>query len=588
MTIETKIANEMTVADISEETLIIMASSLKVIADECYPKDSELWNITMAGSREAQAELDRRESVSRKDSELVRLEAKVAQYQSDLDKADAQVKIACNEYDAVKANKNVSPDDLDDAGYNLVKADDRRTIINNLLCDAERNLAKYKVVGKIGTPNINPYSPNLRDELAAHVSKTTELIGDLRIKLHEEKDEDTRTILELAIESLERNELSDATCWCVRFDRIGENFSGDERAALEAEFREELAKRFGIEKPKPPTDNEPKVTNADEDLTFYDAQIHSYDDDFVSEQFDNPIDAYKWLEKKIKQSYALERGTRQIEFYGKDSYKVIYRYIPDCRELFIDDTQLENFITNRTPKFTYRTKRGKIRTLKIGETNWAENRDSDDDTSDDDFGAKLAELETKRKIARKFVEEKLIVLDEAQNACREAHDSWCETNYAIDRLYTEVAKNLSEKLLPLPSGTIELKSPKYPSSVVGTDTLRIRRSNDNGICKFNVRDYYSTLGTYDTPAQVETVINQLKAAITRGDKEFTFPTVDDLNQPTENPSVENLKDSLGRAMAIAHQKFHEYEREDNQDGMRLEIELYSICADAINQLKEVA
>ena len=164
-----EIDEELTVADISEETLIIMAASLKVIADECYPKDSELWNITMAGSHEAQAELDRRES--------------------------------------------------------------------------------------------------------------------------------------------------------------------------------------------------------DEDFTFYDAQIHSYDDNFVSEQFDNPIDAYKWLEMKIKQSYALERGTRQIEFYGKDSYKVIYRYIPDCRELFIDDTLLENFIANKTPKFTYKTKRGKIRTLKIGETN---------------------------------------------------------------------------------------------------------------------------------------------------------------------------------------------------------------------------
>lgn len=108
----------------------------------------------------------------------------------------------------------------------------------------------------------------------------------------------------------------------------------------------------------------------DGNFTFYDAQIHSYDDDFVSEQFDNPIDAYKWLEMKIKQSYALERGTRQIEFYGKDSYKVIYRYIPDCRELFIDDTLLENFIANKTPKFTYKTKRGKIRTLKIGETNF--------------------------------------------------------------------------------------------------------------------------------------------------------------------------------------------------------------------------
>lgn len=37
-----------------------------------------------------------------------------------------------------------------------------------------------------------------------------------------------------------------------------------------------------------------------------------------------------------------------------------------------------------------------------------------------------------------------------------------------------------------------------------------------------------TIGEYDTPAQVEKVIGMFKAAITSGDKDFTFPTVDEL------------------------------------------------------------
>lgn len=40
-------------------------------------------------------------------------------------------------------------------------------------------------------------------------------------------------------------------------------------------------------------------------------------------------------------------------------------------------------------------------------------------------------------------------------------------------------------------------------------------------------------GDYDTPSQVIAVITLLKAAIARGDKEFVFPTVEELNAPVE-------------------------------------------------------
>ena len=36
------------------------------------------------------------------------------------------------------------------------------------------------------------------------------------------------------------------------------------------------------------------------------------------------------------------------------------------------------------------------------------------------------------------------------------------------------------------------------------------------------------LAVYDTPEQVETVIEMLKSAVERGDNVFTFPTIDEL------------------------------------------------------------
>lgn len=60
--------------------------------------------------------------------------------------------------------------------------------------------------------------------------------------------------------------------------------------------------------------------------------------------------------------------------------------------------------------------------------------------------------------------------------------------------------------------TIYIEFYDYKFSIIG-DT-------DYGTC---------TLGEYDTPAQVERVIGMLKAAVARGDKDFIFPTADEMN-----------------------------------------------------------
>jgi|GEM_PF-6638257 len=52
---------------------------------------------------------------------------------------------------------------------------------------------------------------------------------------------------------------------------------------------------------------------------------------------------------------------------------------------------------------------------------------------------------------------------------------------------------------------------------------------------FRLANHHDYCATYDTPAEIRTVIDMLQAAIARGDEEFTFPTVDELNTPPEMP-----------------------------------------------------
>lgn len=108
---------------------------------------------------------------------------------------------------------------------------------------------------------------------------------------------------------------------------------------------------------------------------------------------------------------------------------------------------------------------------------------------------------------------------------------------------------------------------------------------------------FSTLGIYDTPAQVEKVIDLLKMAITRGDKAFTFPTVEELGPNPDDELIDppaetlnhkqkkNIRDSLERAKQIACKNIRAARRNHNKDAEDYERELYDICNQA---LKEVA
>lgn len=166
--------------------------------------------------------------------------------------------------------------------------------------------------------------------------------------------------------------------------------------------------------------------------------------------------------------------------------------------------------------------------------------DSDDDelidtpelTPTDDFVAKLAELKAKQDAAKTAELAAKKVYDEAS-------DKYEECRAATQDFLDAHAEKLTEKIK-----AIELESyislvrdnGKERCDVFRTDELYVDAFNAFGEM-FLVRYMGNKLGNYDTPAQVEAVIERLKAATERGDREFTFPTVEDLNTPPTEPTI---------------------------------------------------
>lgn len=147
----------------------------------------------------------------------------------------------------------------------------------------------------------------------------------------------------------------------------------------------------------------------------------------------------------------------------------------------------------------------------------------DTQTKPDDFMTKLAELKANADAAKAEEQKAADALEEAQKLYDKAHNAVLENNYAVSRLYRAKANELKKELCTLPHVKIELKT---------TSGEKIIASHDWGISTLDNRFILldmsngARLGIYDTPKQVTNVINQLKAAINRGDKEFTFAPVE--------------------------------------------------------------
>ncbi|MBQ6004772.1 MAG: hypothetical protein IJL14_00815, partial [Selenomonadaceae bacterium] len=154
----------------------------------------------------------------------------------------------------------------------------------------------------------------------------------------------------------------------------------------------------------------------------------------------------------------------------------------------------------------------------------------------DDFASKLAELESKEAEARAAVEKAKVALLAAQNVRDEAEAEYRKARKEISRLLNMTASKLTEKIweLSLDAMTLNNQDGKsFKAQHGGTVTPHIEHT-------FKISNGWKVCGYYDTPAQVTCVIEMLTAAVNTGKTEFTFPTIDELNQA--NFTADSLKE----------------------------------------------
>lgn len=170
----------------------------------------------------------------------------------------------------------------------------------------------------------------------------------------------------------------------------------------------------------------------------------------------------------------------------------------------------------------------------ISDTDSANLGDSKAEPKSDDFTSKLAELEAAKADAQAKE-------DAAKAVYKAAADETEKRSADLQKFLDEHAARLCDKLQALaPAQRMEL------ITVRGTrefcrDFTDLYVDAPNSFGRRFIITYYNgrILAHYDTPAQVETVvINLLKEAIGRGDKEFTFPTVEEIKVEIK-PKVEN-------------------------------------------------
>ncbi|MBR2734437.1 MAG: hypothetical protein IKD80_09405 [Selenomonadaceae bacterium] len=150
----------------------------------------------------------------------------------------------------------------------------------------------------------------------------------------------------------------------------------------------------------------------------------------------------------------------------------------------------------------------------------------------DKMATLTAELDSAQSVYNETCKACEIKHEEYRQACEvveNAEIEVAEKRRAVANFGQACAKDLSEKL--------------FDDVLILSPTMKVT-NQDGGTCETNFGqiqiffhdaylNFYITtdwihLGEYSTPAQVETVINKLKAAIERGDSEFKFPTVDEL------------------------------------------------------------
>lgn len=146
----------------------------------------------------------------------------------------------------------------------------------------------------------------------------------------------------------------------------------------------------------------------------------------------------------------------------------------------------------------------------------------------DIFTAKRDKLIAERDVAN-------AKLKEAEEAHKAAERAAYNADDAVMNFMEDAADELRERI-DLPAAEIEVKTTEGNLAFICADTVYA----DFDDTKFTLRGDCSelnglTLGTYDTPEQVMTAVEQFKAAIERGDKRFDF---------NQKPDAQNFNQAL--------------------------------------------
>lgn len=198
----------------------------------------------------------------------------------------------------------------------------------------------------------------------------------------------------------------------------------------------------------------------------------------------------------------------------------------------------------------------------------------------DNFTVQLAALKAERDAAEANFEQKITARKAAEKAEDLAADTFHDAQRAYEKFGNDKAKELCQALL---TNDIILAKDLTCTTQSGVSLkppfAQIMITFKGG--KFQIGAMFDTLAEYNTPEQVAAAISLLKDAIIN-DADFTFPTVDDLNQPLRLPP--NIKDSLQRAMSDAQQRYTDFCRTGQLTRAEHELKLYNICRRAKIQL----
>ena len=214
----------------------------------------------------------------------------------------------------------------------------------------------------------------------------------------------------------------------------------------------------------------------------------------------------------------------------------------------------------------------------------------------DDFKVKIAEFDKEISAVEaeiKAAQEKFAELEKklatARAALLRTKDKLNATLGSKGKYLCNKARELNTKIIrEVNHPSIKLKTQKGEEVSEATPTVSYYG-------KFQVNDNWTRLGEYETPEQVEKVIGMLKGAVERGDSEFTFPTIEELEKPAPEmvkgeyaapPDEEKLRASLIRAMKICLEKVQRYCREHNLPAAQNEMKLYQICNETTRELVE--